>query len=352
MHGVQHIVERIVSKATTYHSQLLILSFVLSVIGIVTTFIAQCRREGQRPGLRRFFTFVFPAALIRGHDLKADIQFSIARLILGPLIFCQFTVLSVAVATSLKSIGDHYLHIVPSIHVGSFTLVVIYCAGFLAYDFCNYFGHWLEHRVPLLWELHKVHHSAEILNPLTARRFHPLQEQFDDLVLGIGTGITFGLFGIFYQMDSYDFGFLTVDVWYVSEILTLHYLRHSHVPLRFGWLEWVLMSPAHHQLHHSREVRHWDRNFCTTLSIWDRAFGTYCDPVPGESFALGLPQEEHRQFRNVFDFYWRPIRRIATMGAPEPVMVARTPTPEIEALVQGERLGTEGLVSDLAPSVV
>lgn len=352
MRGIGHIAEHIAAKATTCRSRLLILSFVLSIIGITTTFIAQCRREGQRLGLRGFFAFVFPAALIKGHDLKADIQFSIARLVVGPLVFMQFAALSVAIATSLKSIGGHYLHITPSPHVGSCTLVVIYCAGFLAYDFCNYFGHWLEHRVPLLWELHKVHHSAEILNPLTARRFHPLQEQFDNLVLGIGTGVTFGLFGIFYQMDSYDFGFLSVDLWYMSEIFTFHYLRHSHVPMRFGWLEWVLMSPAHHQLHHSREVRHWDRNFCTTLSIWDRAFGTYHDPVPGEAFALGLPEGEHRQFRNVFDFYWRPIRRIATMGAPESVVVASTAASEVSALVRDNRLSAEALVTELAPSAV
>jgi sterol desaturase/sphingolipid hydroxylase (fatty acid hydroxylase superfamily) len=351
MRGIENVIQHFASKAaSSFHLQLLILSFVLTIFGIATTFVAQSRLQGEKLSLRRFLAFTFPAALIRGHDLWADVQFSITRMIVGPLLLFQLTALAIAVATALKAFGSHYLHIVPSTHIGTGALVMIYLAGFMAYDFCNYFGHYLEHRVPLLWELHKVHHSAEILNPLTARRFHPFQEQFDNLVLGIGTGITFGLFGIFYQMDSYDFGFMSVDLWYVSEIFTFHYLRHSHVPMRFGWLEWVLMSPAHHQLHHSREVRHWDRNFCTTLSIWDRAFGTYYDPVPGEAFALGLPKDEHRQFRNVLDFYWRPIKRIAAMGAPEPVMVARTAQPEASASLQDERLSTDGL--NLAPSAI
>ena len=59
-----------------------------------------------------------------------------------------------------------------------------------------------------------------------------------------------------------------------------------------------------------------------------------------------------KKFRNVFDFYWRPIRRIATMGAPEPVVVTRAATPEVRDVVRENRVPPEALVTDLAASVV
>ena len=57
-------------------------------------------------------------------------------------------------------------------------------AIFLAADFGFFFGHYLGHKVPLLWEFHKVHHSAEVLSPLTNYRFHPL----DRVLLGLCIG--------------------------------------------------------------------------------------------------------------------------------------------------------------------
>ena len=52
-------------------------------------------------------------------------------------------------------------------------------------------------------------------------------------------------------------------------------LRHSHVYIGFGYLEHIFISPAQHQIHHSRNKIHFDQNFGSCLSIWDKAFKSW-----------------------------------------------------------------------------
>jgi sterol desaturase/sphingolipid hydroxylase (fatty acid hydroxylase superfamily) len=62
-------------------------------------------------------------------------------------------------------------------------------------------------------------------------------------------------------------------------------LRHSHIPLSFGRLERWLLSPAQHQIHHSADPRHHDKNFGTFLAFWDHWAGSH---HPGDEAASGL----------------------------------------------------------------
>ena len=71
--------------------------------------------------------------------------------------------------------------------------------------------------------------------------------------------------------------------------LAFAHLRHSHVAMPFPrWLSYVLVSPHMHQVHHSVEERHHDRNFATVFALWDWAFGTLYLPDPRERFRFGL----------------------------------------------------------------
>jgi sterol desaturase/sphingolipid hydroxylase (fatty acid hydroxylase superfamily) len=72
---------------------------------------------------------------------------------------------------------------------------VIYAVAlFLTYDAGNFVQHYLQHRIPLLWEFHKVHHSAEVLTPVTALRVHPIAELFTSQLLSLLFGVTNGVF--------------------------------------------------------------------------------------------------------------------------------------------------------------
>ena len=83
------------------------------------------------------------------------------------------------------------------------TRAIITVMLFLAYELGYWAHHWLSHKVPLLWELHKVHHTAEVLTPLTNYRVHPFDSWFFANVLALSAAVANGL-------GNYIFGTLYV----------------------------------------------------------------------------------------------------------------------------------------------
>lgn len=65
-------------------------------------------------------------------------------------------------------------------------------------------------------------------------------------------------------------------------------LRHSHVPISFGPVERVFISPKQHQIHHSKQVEHFDKNLGVSLSVWDQMFGTYVSSQGVKKLRFGL----------------------------------------------------------------
>jgi len=86
-------------------------------------------------------------------------------------------------------------------------------------------------------------------------------------------------------------------------------LRHSHIWLSYGprWSRWFI-SPAQHQIHHSRKPEHIDRNMGFMFAVWDRLFGTLYVPVEEEELPLGLEGEPEGNFATAADCYIRPFR--------------------------------------------
>jgi sterol desaturase/sphingolipid hydroxylase (fatty acid hydroxylase superfamily) len=146
---------------------------------------------------------------------------------------------------------------------------------FLSYEFGFFLDHNLKHRIPILWELHKTHHSAEVLTPLTNSRVHPL----DSLILVNNLAIVVGLFGgVTVYMIGKPVEIFAIDganIFMLVYIYLAVHLQHSQfwIPLR-GPLGRLFMSPAHHQIHHSTDPAHYNKNMGASLAIWDWLFGT------------------------------------------------------------------------------
>ena len=69
--------------------------------------------------------------------------------------------------------------------------------------------------------------------------------------------------------------------------------------------------PAHwHQLHHSTDPRHYDKNFGLLFSFWDRLFGTLCVPRPDEDFKFGLIERNVRNYQSLAGLYILPLKRM------------------------------------------
>jgi sterol desaturase/sphingolipid hydroxylase (fatty acid hydroxylase superfamily) len=180
----------------------------------------------------------------------------------------------------------------------------------LALDLGLFLAHWLQHEVPVLWEFHKVHHSAEVLTPITAYRMHPV----DDLVAmglsGAAGGIVTGVFQVLDPGNPGPLALLGLHGAVFAYYLAGFNLRHSHVPLDYPrWLARVLISPAQHQLHHSAAPRHAGKNLGFIFSFWDAACGTLQRPVQGERLSFGLAGHDDWGYTSLRRLYFVPCLR-------------------------------------------
>lgn len=163
----------------------------------------------------------------------------------------------------------------PSVLPAWVCTAILTVALYLAYEVSYWANHWLSHRVPLLWEFHKVHHSAESLSMITNFRVHPVDTILFYNMVAITTGCTAAAleFAFGRPIEMFTAGGTNLIVFVSTTVLTN--LQHSHLwislPGRWGR---VLMSPAHHQIHHSADRRHHNRNFGSTLALFDALFGT------------------------------------------------------------------------------
>ncbi|MCB0378605.1 MAG: sterol desaturase family protein [Bdellovibrionales bacterium] len=141
-------------------------------------------------------------------------------------------------------------------------------------DFLRFTHHYLMHKVPILWHIHKTHHSASVLTPMTLYRIHPLESLLASLRNGLSLGVSNGVLIFLFSGQVQLLTLLGVNLFgFLFNSLTGN-LRHSHIPISFGFAEYLLISPKQHQIHHSRNSQHYDKNFGVALSIWDLIFGT------------------------------------------------------------------------------
>ena len=202
----------------------------------------------------------------------------------------------------------------PGFTAGLGASMVLTLALFVVTDFANFLGHWLQHKVPLLWEFHKVHHSAEVLTPVTAIRMHPVSDILSTQFIACWIGLVNGSFLYIYQGPVAEVGVLganALDFLYYT--IGAYHLSHSHVWLLFPkGLRDVFISPALHMIHHSANPRHFDKNFAFSLTLWDRLFGTLYMPKDEEQHGLTLGVgAEQGDYKTVWQLYTTPLRKAA-----------------------------------------
>ncbi len=178
----------------------------------------------------------------------------------------------------------------------------------LAFDFAVFLAHWTMHKVPTLWHFHKVHHSAEVLNPMTLFRMHPVDLFITSFLATLFGGL--GLGGLFYltQQTPQEYSILGLNVVIFAFYMLGYNLRHSQVWLSYpAWLSHILVSPAQHQIHHSSDRRHFDSNMGLIFAFWDWMFGTLYVPKQREKLTYGIDGPKANPFDSVWDFYFKPF---------------------------------------------
>lgn len=312
--GFDRFIEAVWQRVGSVELGLAGATVILAVLGAGYTFLTHHYHD--EPGtLRGFLRFCLPPRILKARQTRLDISYAIVKkavrllwrwTFIGNLAFAYlfYRLLNYHQPPSMAAASFH-----PAAAQRALFLVI----GIINYDFFTFFAHYLLHKLPVMWLFHKVHHSALTLTPMTNLRFHPVQEIWDALWNNAGTGAWIALYSTTMSLPLADVTILGVNAIILVNCFSFHHLRHSHVYMRYPhWLECVVMSPAQHQIHHSREERHLGRNFGLFLSCWDQLFGTitYSEPVPATNLGLIDGQENYLSLWQLFAMPFIELERI------------------------------------------
>lgn len=152
----------------------------------------------------------------------------------------------------------------------------IWCSVLMAVllgDLVGYWRHRLQH-IPQFWPAHAFHHSDEAFSWLTSLRMHPF-DRVSNTAIDVGALLFVG-----FPAEVVIANGLIRHYW--------GYFIHADAPITLGKLDWILISPAAHRLHHIREEDRSGRNFATVFTFWDRIFRTWADPRGWEHCNTGI----------------------------------------------------------------
>ncbi|MCR9205813.1 MAG: sterol desaturase family protein, partial [Halobacteriovoraceae bacterium] len=199
---------------------------------------------------------------------------------------------------------------------------VLTLIAFIVNDLFRFLHHYLMHRLPLLKSLHRTHHSALVLTPLTLFRSHPIESFIASMRNVLSLGITLALFSFLNQKPIQGWDILGVNLFGFLFNALFANLRHSPVPISFGLLECVFISPRMHQVHHSNNPKHWDKNYGVALALWDQIAGSYYRPSSSEAKDLkfGLhqnPSKDSKEWKEATTLSGALFPKVGKMKAPK-----------------------------------
>ncbi len=252
----------------------------------------------------------FPKELWRHPSTRVDIKYFLINTAFFTTLAAPFIGSSLFASTQTHALLDYLFG--PLQHEYTFTLLAAIGMTVLLTllgDFAIFISHYAQHKVPFLWEFHKVHHSAQVLTPITVYRMHPVDDIAAYLLGGMLTGIGLGAGQYFFVQEPGVILVAGMNIISFVFYLLFYNLRHSHFWLHYPGI-WgdIFVSPAMHQIHHSSERRHWDKNMGFIFSFWDKWFGTLYNPKEKEEFVLGIGPET-AEYDSVTALYLLPFKK-------------------------------------------
>jgi sterol desaturase/sphingolipid hydroxylase (fatty acid hydroxylase superfamily) len=184
-------------------------------------------------------------------------------------------------------------------------LAMIFVPLFL-HDLWFYWAHRLEHKVPILWEFHKLHHSDENMNTSTWARDHFMQAAWTAFFPAFTLGLVFDL-----SLAEAGKAALYSNLF----LMTLSMFYHSAIRVQLPWLDRILVTPQVHRVHHSIGTEHYNTNFADALPLFDIMFGTYRRPARDEFPATGIGPDSPAP-RSIWSAQFGPLWVVFKMLAP------------------------------------
>jgi sterol desaturase/sphingolipid hydroxylase (fatty acid hydroxylase superfamily) len=246
-----------------------------SALCIAILFLQLSRRPGKKSVNHKVMRrALFPRWLWSSASFRADVGFLLFNVFAFMMLFGWAVISSRFISETVSGALTATFGVLPKPGLSDFTSrLIVTVFLFVAYDLAYWVDHYLSHRIPLLWEFHSVHHTAEVLSPLTNFRVHPIDSVVFYNILAVVLGVTGSVLSYLQLASPFAAGGTNVIL--LAFIFVTVHLQHSHVWIATtGPLGRVILSPAHHQIHHSDNPMHFDKNFGSCLSVWDWLFGT------------------------------------------------------------------------------
>lgn len=159
---------------------------------------------------------------------------------------------------------------------------------FLATDLVWYWYHRFGHEINLFWAAHIVHHQSDDFNYTAAARITVIQSVFR------------GLFWSILPIIGFPAEMITV-------LLLIHgtypFFTHTQLVGKLGWLEYIIVTPSHHRVHHSSNPEYLDKNYGDMLIIWDKIFGTFAEEKAEPKYGLTKSLGSHSFLWQHFHYF-------------------------------------------------
>ena len=153
---------------------------------------------------------------------------------------------------------------------------VFWVVALLFADFLAYWHHRLSHEINFFWASHIVHHSSEELNITTVFRVSAFAV------------INRSLFFIWMPILGFNPEMTTAAIVFIG---LYQFVTHTRLVGKLGFLEYFMVTPSHHRVHHARNEKYLDKNYGHVFIIWDKLLGTFTpeeeEPDYGITSGLG-----------------------------------------------------------------
>lgn len=303
--------------ALLVHKNRIFFPYILSSIFLAFAYFRLVYIKKKPDKSRSFLQYLFPKSIWLHRSAYIDYQLFIVNNILKVLLIAPYMMVHISFAYCITSTWEWAIGYKDPVIWAPININVLYSLLFLLVaDFSRFLLHYCFHKVPFLWHFHKVHHTAEVMTPITLYRVHPFEYICHKMRSVFIFGCVTGSFYFWFRTSLQPLTILQIHAALFLFNLLGANLRHSHIPIGFGkYLEHLFISPAQHQIHHSNAPAFYDKNFGSTFAVWDKLFGTLVLSHANQKISFGISEKEQKEYKTFSQNLFNPIKRLFKPGS-------------------------------------